>query len=75
MANPWNRLRETLPEPATQVGTVQTLNGDGTSDVLLVGGGVVRASGDGFTAGSPVFVRGGQILSAAPSLNIQLIEV
>lgn len=75
MANPWNQLRGLLPESPQQVGTVQSVNGDGTSEVLLVGGGVVRAIGDGFSVGQPVFVKGGQILSAAPSLNIQLVEV
>ena len=75
MANPWTRLRQTLPQDARQVGTVQTVNGDGTSDVLMVGGGVIRAVGSDFSAGQPVFVQGGQILSAAPTLNIQLVEV
>jgi len=75
MANPWNLLRNTLPEPSVQVGTIQTNNGDGTSNVVLVGGGVIRASGTGFSSGQAVFVQGGQILSAAPALNIDLIEV
>ena len=75
MGNPYKRLLDTVNNETTQVGTVQTVNGDGTSDVLLVGGGVVRATGDSFLAGQPVFLKGGQVLSAAPSLNIQLIEV
>jgi len=75
MANPWNRLRDTLPEAPRQVGTVIALNGDGTSNVELVGGGTVRVIGSLFGTGEAVFVKGGRIESAAPSLNIQLIEV
>lgn len=75
MANPWKLLQGLLPSEPVQVGSVQALNGDGTSQVAMVGGGVIRVTGDSFAVSQPVFVKGGLIVSAAPSLDIQLIEV
>lgn len=75
MANPWKLLQGILPSDVMQVGTVVALNGDGTSQVAMVGGGVIRVTGNSFAVSQPVFVKDGQIVSAAPSLNIQSIEV
>jgi hypothetical protein len=75
MANPYKALRDLIPEPAMQVGTSQGPNGDGTTDVILVGGGTVTATGTGYAFGTPVFVKGGLIVSQAPSLSVTDIEV
>ena len=64
-----------LSADAMQIGTVQAVNADGTSLVSMVGGGVIRASSDSFPVNQPVFVKGGQIVSAAPGLVIIPIEV
>ncbi len=75
MANPWNLLRTILPRDVMQVGSVQIISGDGTSNVLLVGGGVVRVTGSDFAVGQPVFIKGSRIVSAAPSLSVIQIDV
>ncbi|MAT91373.1 MAG: hypothetical protein CME59_02105 [Halioglobus sp.] len=75
MFNPWRKLRGLLPEDPEQIGTVQTVNGDGTSTVLVAGGGSVTVTGDSFPGGTPVFIKGRQILGQAPALNFELVEV
>ncbi|MEM1113284.1 MAG: hypothetical protein AAGI11_15335 [Pseudomonadota bacterium] len=75
MVNLFRQLTALMPGEALQVGTVQAVNVDGTSDVALVGGGVARFSGDGFPVGQSVFVRGSQIVSASPAPSFVLVEV
>jgi len=75
MANPWKQLRSLLPQDTVQVGESQGPNGDGTTDVALVGGGTVTVSGDGYASGTPVYLKGGRILSQAPSLSVTDITV
>lgn len=75
MSNPWNRLRGALPRDTVQVGTSQGANGDGTTDVILVGGGRITASGEGYADGQKVFVRGGIIRGEAPNLSSIEIQV
>jgi hypothetical protein len=57
------------------VGASEGENGDGTTDVTLVGGGRITVSGTGYTAGTPVFVQGGRLLAQAPSLSTTDITV
>lgn len=71
--NLYTLFRELVPEPALQVGTVQSV-ANGVADVLLPGGGVIQARGD-TTTGTKVFVRNGVIEGTAPSLSIEVIEV
>ena len=75
MANPWTRLQNLLPRDVVQIGTSQGGNGDGTTDVILVGGGRITVTGSGYSSGQRVFVKGGQIISEAPSLTTVEIEV
>tara|TARA_R110002072_G_scaffold218284_2_gene376020 strand:- start:249 stop:476 length:228 start_codon:yes stop_codon:yes gene_type:complete len=75
MANPWTRLQNLLPRDVVQIGTSQGSNGDGTTNVALVGGGVITATGDGFTSGQKVFVQGSIIRGEAPDLTAVEIEV
>lgn len=75
MANPYNLLQSLLPKEALQIGTSQGPNGDGTTDVLLLGGGLITASGDGYSNGTPVFVKGSRITAQAPSLTPVDIDV
>jgi len=73
--NPYLRLRGLLSSDVTLVGSVAAVNLDGTSDVALIGGGTVTVAGDGFTVSTPVFVKGGRIVSEAPALSVTTIEV
>ncbi|MEM6483811.1 MAG: hypothetical protein AAF662_02335 [Pseudomonadota bacterium] len=75
MTNLLSQLRRLVPEDVTQVGESQGPNGDGTTDVVLIGGGRVRVTGTGFALGTPVFVRGGLITGQAPSLALTDIIV
>lgn len=75
LGNPWLRLRGLFGTETRQVGSVQSVNADGTSTVQLVGGGVVVVTGTGFAVSSAVFVEGGAIVGGAPSLTVSTIEV
>lgn len=75
MANPWKLLRGLLPGEPLQVGTVQSHNGDGTSTVLLVGGGFVTVTGQSVAVSNRAFVKGGHVVSAAPNLPVTQIDV
>lgn len=71
--NPYTLLRELLPEPALQVGTVVSVAG-GVASLELPGGGRAQARGD-TTAGARVFFRNDLIEGLAPNLPIEIIEI
>lgn len=71
--NPYTLLRELLPEPALQVGTVQSLD-SGVATIELPGGGRAQARGEA-TAGARVFFRAGVIEGLAPNLPVEVIEI
>jgi len=73
MSNDLSRLRALIHQDALQVGDV-TDSADGMCTVELPGGGVIRARGVA-TIGSRVFVRGGLVEGAAPSLPLIVLEV
>lgn len=73
--NPLTRLRGLLPADTVQIGTVQSAAVNGTLVVLLIGGGLVTVTGSGFAPGSRVFVKGGDVVSAAPALSSTQIDV
>jgi hypothetical protein len=71
----WRAFRELLPTEPLMAGEVAFVHGDGTSTVTLPGGGTMRVRGDGFTQGTWVWVRGGEIRGEAPALTTYDIEV
>ena len=71
--NPYTLLRDLLPEPALQVGTVQSAS-SGVATIQLPGGGMAQARGDA-TAGARVFFRNGLIEGSAPNLPVEIIEI
>lgn len=73
MRNPYQLLRDLLPNPPLQVGNVISVF-DGIATVELPGGGRATARGDA-AAGQRVFFRDGAIEGPAPDLPIELIEV
>ena len=71
--NAYTLLRELLPQPALQVGTVVSVSG-GIATIELPGGGLVQARGTA-AVDDRVFFRDGVIESDAPDLPIEVIEV
>nr|WP_211945472.1 hypothetical protein [Cupriavidus yeoncheonensis] len=72
MRNPYKILRDLMPDPPLQVGTIVSA-ANGVATVQLPGGGLLQARGT-ITSGR-VFVRDGVIEGAAPSLPVELIDV
>lgn len=73
LRNPYRLLRELLPEPPLQVGTVLAVDG-GVATIELPGGGRLQARGQA-SVGDRVFVRAGAIEGEAPALPLEVIEV
>ena len=73
MRNLYQVFRDLIPDPALQVGTVQSV-ADNIAVVELPGGGTLRARGSA-TVGQTVFVRDGVVEGQAPSLPVELIEI
>ena len=73
MANLYKKFLDLIPDPAQQVGTVLAVSG-GVATIELPDGGRLTAVGAA-TVGQQVFVRGGVIEGAAPSLPVDLIEI
>lgn len=73
LRNPYRLLRELLPEPPLQVGTVLAVDG-GVAAIELPGGGRLQARGQA-SVGDRVFVRAGAIEGEAPALPLEVIEV
>lgn len=73
MRNPYQLLRDLLPDPPLQVGTVSAF-ANGVATVVTPGGGLTTARGDA-TVGDRVFFRNDLIEGVAPNLPIELIDV
>lgn len=76
MTNIWARFRALLPGTQELVGEVTALNSTaGTSTVTLPGGGVIIARGTSVAVGGNAYVKDGVIISAAPDLALEDIEI
>lgn len=73
--NLYRRLRELLPAPPLLVGLVSAHNADGTSTLVLPGGGSLRARGTPVAPGLNAFVRDGIVEGEAPALAVVTIEI
>lgn len=71
--NPYTLLRDLLPEPALQVGTVLSIV-NGVATIELPGGGMAQARGDA-AVGLRVFFRNDLIEGLAPNLPVEVIEI
>lgn len=67
LRNPFVRLVNALPKYPKLYGTVTTVE-DGTVVVTLLGGGVLRATGSGYSVGAKVFIRNGLVEGEAPNM-------
>jgi hypothetical protein len=75
LGNPYGQLRELLPQPPLQAGTVLDRDA-GMATVELPGGGRIQARNpQGLAVGQRVFVRDGLIEGAAPNLTLQIIDI
>lgn len=76
MTNVWERFRALLPGTQELVGEVSSINASaGTCVVTLPGGGVIVAKGTSVAVGGNAFVQDGVIISDAPSLTLEDIEI
>ena len=73
MRNPYKLLRDLLPNPPLQVGTVLTF-ADGVATVETPGGGQTTVRGE-VLVGDRVFFRDAVIEGPAPNLTLEIIEV
>ncbi|QRQ89216.1 hypothetical protein JTE92_18430 [Cupriavidus oxalaticus] len=73
MRNPYKVLRDLMPDPPLQVGTVVSITGS-VASIQLPGGGVAQARGEA-AVNDRVFFRDGVIEGPAPTLPIVLIDV
>lgn len=63
------RFKALLPKTDLKIGTVSSVNSNGTSNVLLLGGTInVVVRGTGVVAGSKCFIKDGVIQGEAPNL-------
>jgi hypothetical protein len=74
MRNPYKMLRDLLPEPPLQVGTVISF-ANGVATLETPGGGHATARGDALVAGARVFFRNDVIEGPAPNLPVEIIEI
>lgn len=70
----WGAFEDLLADPLL-VAIVLEYNADGTSTVILPGGGQLRVRGQGVEAGGHAFIRGGEIRGVAPSVVPIVLEV
>lgn len=74
MLNIWRQFERLLPSSPLLIGTVVADHGDGTLTVEFLDGGLLRVTGQA-AINSRVFVRGGEVVSAAPELTVVDIEI
>jgi hypothetical protein len=75
MRNQFQQFLDLVPDPALQVGTVQSVASN-LAIVILPGGGLLKARGGSTDlVGQAVFVRNDVIEGLAPNLPLEVIEI
>ena len=75
MRNQFQQFLGLVPDPALQVGTVQSVESN-VATVILPGGGLLKARGGSTDlVGQSVFVRNDVIEGLAPNLPLEIIEI
>ena len=75
MRNQFQQFLDLVPDPALQVGTVQSVASN-LATVILPGGGLLKARGGSpDLVGQAVFVRNDVIEGKAPNLPMEAIEI
>ena len=73
MRNLYKAFLDLIPDPALQVGTVQSVD-NSIATLEMPGGALLKARGEA-DVGQRVFVRGGAIEGPAPNLPLEIIEI
>ena len=73
MHNLYEQVRQLIPDPPLQVGTVVAV-GSGVVTMAIPGGGLIKARGSA-AIGQNVFVRDDAVEGIAPALTLELIEI
>ena len=75
MSNPWEEFRRLLPKSPVMIGTVASLNADGTTTITTPQGGSVVVQGQGVAVDHRAFYQFGRIAGEAPELDAFETEV
>lgn len=75
MANLWTKFKSLIPEEPLIIGTVSSINADGTSTITTFTGGTMRVKGQSVPVGAKAFVRFGEITAAAPNLPVTVVDI
>jgi len=73
--NPWLKFRRLLQGEGRTVVTVDTNNGDGTSNVSTRQGASIKVKGESVTAGNKAMIEGGELRYEVPNLSTSVVEV
>ena len=66
--NQARKFQALIDKEPTLTGTIQAHNADGTSDVLMTGGGTVRALGQSVPVSGLALIQQGRVIGAAVNL-------
>jgi len=73
--NIFKRFQALLPSTPLLVGTIASVNANGSCRVDMPGGGKAVVIGTGYTVGQQVFIKDRIIQGVAPSLSYYELEV
>lgn len=76
MTNPWHALGALIAPGSKTIATVQSINQiDGTSIVQLSSGNTLRVQGDTVDVGDKAVIQDGKVISKAPNLPVQTVQI
>lgn len=67
--NNFNRFQNLIGVNTTDVVTITSNNGDGTSNATTLSGDSITVKGESVTVGNNAYIRGGEIIRSAPNLT------
>lgn len=73
--NKFNRFQNLLGKLPTEIVTITSNNGDGTSSGTTPSGNLVTLRGESVTVGNNAFTEGGVIINSAPNLTITTVNI
>ena len=66
--NEARQFRDLIDDDPILTGTIQAFNADGTSDVLMTGGGTIKALGQSVPVNDLAFIQQGRVIGQAVNL-------
>ena len=73
--NPWKAFQGLLPKGSRMIGTVESLNSNGTSTITLHNGSSITAKGHDVNIGNKVLVEDGEVKREVPDLPFYTVQV